>query len=63
MVVFVVAPRFEPVPGIEAPMAAWLPVTPCPLATAPACEALLGTPGKAPPASARLTLQAAISGL
>ena len=50
-------------PGDATLAAAWLPETPCPLATDPACEAPLGTPGNAPPACARSRFHSEISGL
>src|ERR1022692_548275 len=53
----------ELVPGAVTPAACWLPATPCPTDTAPACEALLGTPGNAPPASERVTFHPRMSGL
>ena len=53
----------EPVPGALTPAACWLPATPCPDATDPACEALLGTPGKVPPASERVTFNDRMRGL
>src|ERR1022692_1988098 len=51
------------VPGAVTPAACWLPATPCPTDTAPACKALLGTPGNAPPASERVTFHPRMSGL
>src|ERR1022692_1208474 len=53
----------ELVPGAVTPAACWLPATPCPAATDPACEALLGTPGKVPPAWDRVTFHSEMSGL
>src|ERR1039458_3154112 len=53
----------ELVPGAVTPAACWLPATPCPTDTAPACKALLGTPGNAPPASERVTFHPRMSGL
>lgn len=55
--------RPEVNPGILTPAACWLPATPWPDATVPACEALLGTPGNVPPASERVTFQPRMTGL
>ena len=53
-VALVLRPALELAPGTLTPAAAWLPATPWPLATDPACDAPLGTPGNAPPASRAL---------
>ena len=63
MVALVADAPFGPLAPAPTPAAAWLPITPWPLATLPAWEALLGTPGNAPPACERSNCHSAMIGL